>query len=164
MTMMECLNEINDVLETDYDDIRELFPEKELLKEEEDEHAEKKKLTRLRSGRIAKKPRVVTRAKWDVESFPSDTEDDSFESDSSGSSSESESDDYDDDEDLGIILDFKREHKKVDYLSLAKEMFGDSSPLDEEDGDFLEGHQKNQLDNNVSLSELVSNSKMKKTK
>jgi len=145
LCMLGCLNEINEVLSTNFDDWHDVYPESETTAELEkldaeanakaDEHRSR------RSGRRIRKPAVVTKAAWDTHSFKS-SESEGDEDFDTGDEEEldnametgDEEDDIDD-TDAGLILDFKRARPKVDYRALAAQMF-----KGEEDEDAMDGY------------------------
>jgi hypothetical protein len=169
MTLMECLNEINDQCDTDFDAWQDVFPERDLAREEAAEAAAKAAAgaKRTRKGRFVNKPAVVVRGTWDMQSFGSDDDDGSFgdgaeggaEDGSSGSSSSEDEDAEDgssgsscsEEEEPAEILSYKRAHKKVDYQALAKQMFGSA----EEQSDDAEFKGDDLLDLSASLQDLV---------
>jgi len=164
--LLDSLDDINDHLGTDFDDWRKVFPPEELAAEREAILAELKEIEETQvsrlSGRKIKKPKTVVKAAWDTHSFHSDAEDDDdFGSDdgssSDASSSKSSNEDEGSDEDEDLILDHKRERKKVDYKALNQELFsGKTDTLSPKDGDFVAGLSLEDSAENGNLSDLFS--------
>ncbi|GBG25319.1 Integrator complex subunit 12 [Hondaea fermentalgiana] len=139
--MLEGLNEINAVFDTDFDDWREVYPPSftmaELAKLDAAEAETIDAKRSRRSGRRIRKPKVAAKAAWDTHSFNSEgsSSDESFDTDDEEELDEAESDEEDDAMDAqesSLVLDFKRQRPKVDYRALAAQMFKDEGAQDSE--------------------------------